>query len=147
MSCFNLNIVDVDTFELPLAVGKVKCYIEANAKQLLFCSSEAEPVCITVKHVFVMNDNPGWTLSLDWRRPALPAVVFLSMYLWNFPMENFFVSETATGGIKVFLGLAISIPLLLRRGRQQLAIELEENQGVIIVETHDARATALLLNL
>ena len=154
MSCSNskqqvkqqvaLRIVDVETCQAPLAVGDdVSCSLNAETRQIVFGE-----VPLTIKNVFVMNSKPGWTLSLDLRGLGVPFSILLAMGLWGLPMDNFVVGGIlSTWGIKAVLWVGLSIPLLLRRGRQQLAIELADENGVVIVETHDTHATAHLLNI
>lgn len=154
MSCSKqplaVRIVDVETCEgLPLAVGDVSSSLNPETRQIVFSASEAAgigEVPVTIENVFVMNSNPGWTLSLDLRGLGVPFSILLAMCLWVFPLDNI-VGEMPTWGIKGLLWFGLSIPLLLRRGRQQLAIELADNDGIIIVETHDTTGTARLLNI
>lgn len=146
MSCSKqqvaLRIVDVETCQAPLVAGEdVSCALNAETRQIVFGE-----VPLTIKNVFVMNSKPGWTVSLDVRGLGVPLSILLAMGLWVLPMDNFVGGILSTWGIKAVLWVALSIPLLLRRGRQQLAIELED-KGVVIVETHDTHATAHLLNI
>jgi len=153
MSCskpVTVRIVDVETCGkgFPLAVGDVRCALNAKTRQIVFYAADAADgeVPVTIENVFVMNSKPGWTLSLDLRGLGVPSAILLAMCLWVLPMDTF-VGELSTAGVKALLWVGLSMPLLLRRGRQQLAIELTDDAGVIILETRDANATAQFLNI
>ncbi len=155
MSCSKpvaVHIVDIQTSRkgFPLAVGDVSSALNPEKRQLVFYDSQgaeggSEAVHLAIETVFVMNSKPGWTLDLNWRGVGVPSSILLAMALWALPID-ILAREMSTWGIKAILWGVLSIPLLLRRGRQQLAIELAEDAGVLIVET-DANATAQLLNI
>lgn len=145
-----VRIVAIETCgeEFPLAVGDVSCALNAKTRQLVFYASQAAgggEVPVAIENVFVMNSKPGWTLALDIRGLGLPSAILLAMCLWVLPMDKL-VGEMSTAGVKALLWLGLSVPLLLRPARQQLAIELAD-AGVIIVETRDSKTTAQLLNI
>lgn len=156
MSCSKpvaVRIVDIQTSRkgFPLAVGDVSSALNPEKRQLVFYDSQgseggSEAVHLAIETVFVMNSKTGWTLDLNWRGWGVPTSILLAMSLWALPLDRL-AGEMSPWGIKAILWVAVSIPLLLRRGRQQLALELVDDGGVLIVETLDPTATVELLNI
>lgn len=149
-----VRIVDTTwATDVPLA-GDVNITVDTNTRELLFYGEgegETLPQRVEIQNVSVIQRRPCWTLDLNWRRPAFPAVILIAMSLWAFPMGHLPMEslgfELPTWLLKTSLWLLIALPLLLYRNPQQrLAIELAADQGVLIVEA-DAAGTALFLNL
>lgn len=150
MLCFNtdsnteaipVRIVDVETCEgISLPVGDLYCHPK-EGRELMFSNSEGEILTsVRLKNVFIMNSDPGWTLSLSPRKLGLPSAVLIGMVIWTLPLP---IDAIAKG----LLWILLSIPILIKRERQQLAIELADDEGVLILQTPNNRATAQILNI